>query len=113
MVFELLERVEDAGCLIRSKFHIYCPGCGGTRSIEALLKLKLAESLHYNPLVLFFIVDLLVIAIVKAIERKNKNIRYNNIRIIVHSLFLLSIVVVFLYRNYMLLYKGIDLLGDF
>lgn len=112
MVFYLFECIKNAGCVIRSKYHIYCPGCGGTRAIEALLKLKLAESFHYNPLVLLFIVDLLVIVIVKVIERRKNNVRYYNIRIMVHSLFLLSVIIFFLYRNYMLLYKGVDLLGD-
>ena len=40
-------------CLFRLLFGIYCPGCGGTRSVNALLHGHLLESLWYHPLVLY------------------------------------------------------------
>jgi hypothetical protein len=33
--------------------HIYCPGCGGTRAIEALVQGDILMSLWYHPLVLY------------------------------------------------------------
>jgi Protein of unknown function (DUF2752) len=38
-------------CPIFHYFHVYCPGCGATRAVAALLHAHIAEALHYNPLV--------------------------------------------------------------
>ena len=44
------------GCGIREKYQLYCPACGGTRSIEALLELRIIDSIYYNPIVLLLLV---------------------------------------------------------
>jgi Protein of unknown function (DUF2752) len=38
-------------CPVFQYLHIYCPGCGATRALAALLHLRIAEALHYNALV--------------------------------------------------------------
>ena len=54
-------------CLIKTIFHISCPGCGLTRSITSLLDLHILDSLYYNilgiPLFLFFITSYLLMGI--------------------------------------------------
>lgn len=35
--------------------HIYCPGCGGTRALAALLHGRLNEAMHWNALVVIFL----------------------------------------------------------
>ena len=38
-------------CPVFQYLHVYCPGCGATRALAALLHLRIAEALHYNALV--------------------------------------------------------------
>jgi hypothetical protein len=44
-------------CPVYSLFHLYCPACGNTRSVYALLHGDLAESMRYNiiPMVLLLL----------------------------------------------------------
>ncbi len=37
-------------CLIHSFFHVYCPGCGVTRMLLAIVSLNFYEAFRYNPL---------------------------------------------------------------
>jgi len=41
-------------CPIFFWLHIYCPGCGGTRAMAALLHGRLNEALHWNAMVVLF-----------------------------------------------------------
>jgi hypothetical protein len=36
------------GCFVYNKLHLYCPACGNTRSVNALLQGDLIASLQYN-----------------------------------------------------------------
>ena len=42
-------------CPVFFWLHIYCPGCGGTRALAALLHGKLNEALHWNAMVVLFL----------------------------------------------------------
>lgn len=41
------------GCIVWMLFGAYCPGCGGTRAVNALLHGHFLLSLWYHPLVLY------------------------------------------------------------
>lgn len=43
------------GCLMRRIFNLYCPVCGGTRSLYALIHFDIINSVIYNPLCLFLV----------------------------------------------------------
>ena len=110
MIDKLLDILMHSGCYIKDTFHIYCPGCGGTRALKELLKLNIAGSLAMNPMV---IVVFLVIAFMH-IREKRLGLKKNNMaRIVILTALLVFWFGYFLFRNYLLLYKGIDLLGDF
>lgn len=40
-------------CIIHSRTGLYCPGCGGTRAVNALLHGHILTSLYYHPLVVY------------------------------------------------------------
>ena len=50
----------QSGCVVWLLFGAYCPGCGGTRAVSALLHGHLLQSLWYHPLVLYSVVLYLV-----------------------------------------------------
>lgn len=52
--------IPSVGCLVKRLFHLYCPLCGGTRALDALLHLELVRALTLNPLVVVAAVALLV-----------------------------------------------------
>lgn len=49
-----------SACWFYSTYHIYCPGCGCTRSLVALVKGHLLEALYFNPAVPYTVVLILV-----------------------------------------------------
>lgn len=48
--------VGDKSCGFKYLFHLYCPGCGGTRAVDALLHGQLLKSFMYHPLVLYIVI---------------------------------------------------------
>ena len=48
-----------SGCWFYQNFHIYCPGCGGTRAVIALAHGHFLESFYYHPVVPFVAVSTL------------------------------------------------------
>jgi len=52
-------------CFILSDFGIYCPGCGNTRCIAALINLDILSAIRYNP----FMFGVILCAILCYIER--------------------------------------------
>ncbi len=39
-------------CPVFSWLHLYCPGCGGTRALAALLHGRMHEAMHWNALLI-------------------------------------------------------------
>lgn len=49
----LAEKGAFPPCMFQQHFGIYCPGCGGSRAVKALLQGHILQSLYYHPLVLY------------------------------------------------------------
>jgi hypothetical protein len=49
----LLKDREEMQCAFYSLIGLYCPGCGGTRAVYSLLKLRIFDAIKYNITVPF------------------------------------------------------------
>lgn len=98
-------------CLFHLLTGFYCPGCGGTRAMFALVKGKLLTSLVYHPFVPYSVVIGGWFLISQTIERVSKGrvsigMKYRDIYLwIALALVLINFVV----KN-VLVYAGIDIL---
>lgn len=111
----LAETIQAAGqgyfpCLFRTFTGLYCPGCGGTRAVSALLHGHVLQSFYYHPLVPYaaFTVPAFLVYI---LYHKKRN-RSGSPMVWKTFLFLgLGILIVnFLVKNYLLLVYGRALL---
>ena len=104
-----------SGCYVRDHFHLYCPGCGGTRAAIALLKGQLIKSFIYNPYPLFICV--LVVRIWctllydSFIAGKYRRLITPLSHTEIWVLIFLSLIL-FIVRNALLLYLHVDIIGD-
>lgn len=67
-------------CPIYTHLGVYCPACGGTRAIIALLHLDLLSSIMFNPIViytLFFSTLYIITELINIIFHKKVNINFN------------------------------------
>ena len=73
-------------CLINKCFGVYCPGCGMTRAVDALLKLNFKEAFRYNTFSIILLPILFVMSVIfiwNMIFKDNKiYIKCNNILLI-------------------------------
>lgn len=100
-------------CGLKEYFHLYCPGCGGTHAVEALLQLDIVKSFLYNPLVLYMvgcIAYYLIKAIVELIKQHGD--AYYPIHLGFLWVFVGLMVGIFIVRNFLLVQFQIDYLGE-
>lgn len=108
-----LKKIVGAGlsCVFHSLTGLYCPGCGGTRAVRSLLKGDFRMSFQYHPLVLYAVFVLFVELILWA-AAKGRKIPLNDKKRA--RLFILAGVAVtvvnWIFKNYMLVVKSVDLL---
>lgn len=99
-------------CIFHEVTGLYCPGCGGTRAVKALLKGEVFISFLYHPIVLYCVMAALLLAASYLIYRKNKNPKfrlYFDNKYVYIGVGILAVN--FLVKNYLLLFEGIDVLG--
>ena len=99
---------EIAGCVMLRATGFYCPGCGGTRSVVALLRGNLIQSVLYHPAVLYGVVLFLAYFVSQTLMRLTKG-RVKGLPMKPYYLYILLgiIAVNFIVRNVLLVFWGI------
>lgn len=101
-------------CFMNAFWHIYCPGCGGTRAIDYLLHGQLLKSLASHPVIVYlaalFLSYFLPATYTYVMKRNGK--KYY--RFHPWTLFVLLGIIVgfFVLRNLLLVFGHYDFLGD-
>ena len=104
----------EGPCQFSQQYHLYCPGCGGTRSIVNLLKFDVIGSVVANPVPVYAIA-LFIHVWVALFHNVITGIKGKLWRIIYEWEIIGIIVVVagnFILRNVLLVMFRIDPLGD-
>ena len=101
-----------SGCMIHDHFFLYCPLCGGTRAVEALLRFDLVTAWNNNAfvvLVAFAVLVLDLVALIRLLCGCQK------ILPIPDWSWIVAVVLMILYavlRNYLMIAHGYDPVGD-
>ncbi|EKQ56029.1 MULTISPECIES: DUF2752 domain-containing protein [unclassified Clostridium] len=100
-------------CVIHDYLHLYCPGCGGTRAVKALLNFDLVKSFLCNPFVLYLVGIFLYYYIGSTVTllTKFKVVVFHFRFWMIYgglALFIINCII----RNILAVYYGIDYLGD-
>ena len=99
-------------CSFKHKFNLYCPGCGGSRSLSALLSFDIVRSFILFPALpvsVIILADLYVRAFISIIKNDEKYLKNFKFKLLIIIPFI--IIVNFFVRN-ILLFFGIDIIGD-
>lgn len=98
-------------CLFHRLTGLYCPGCGGTRSIYALLTGRIGQSLYYHPIIIYTVVCFLWYYAKVTIQKvsRQKYILYMPQPELLLKAAAVLVVLNCLIRNLMLLIGGITL----
>ena len=101
------------GCAMKKIFFIYCPGCGGSRSLVHLFRLDFISAfITYPPMavLLFFLLDIDIrgaLSIIKDEPKYLRGFKLNSL-LVIPAVLLLH----FFVRNLLLIKFGIDPIGD-
>lgn len=98
-------------CLFHLATGAYCPGCGGTRAMAALLHGDLAASVRFHPLVPYLAAAVPALLLYWLYGRRRGRKMRNAVWMTVLYAGVLILVVNFLVKNYYLLVRQVDLLA--
>lgn len=98
---KFLRFIKFPPCLFHLLTGFYCPGCGGTRAVKALLHGRIIQSFYYHPIVFYGTVIYACFMITQTIERFSSHhirigMRYHNGYVLVMAAI---IIVNFLIKN--------------
>ncbi len=99
-------------CLMHDWMHLYCPLCGGTRSVDALLRFRFSEAFRFHPLVPFFACVALVYYILAWVRLFRGKTLLAPIPKPLSVALTVAVVAFWVLRNLLLIAFGIDPTGD-
>lgn len=100
-------------CMFKQTFHLYCPGCGGTRAIEALLNLQPLVSFLYHPMIIYIVIWLGFFYIKIGIQiKKQKGLADFYISLLPLWGLPVLLILFFFMRNLLLVYCNVDFIGE-
>ena len=110
----LMRLIPDAvtGCVLHDRLFLYCPLCGGTRAVGAILRLDFAEAWRCNALVtvgVFILLAVDLLALARLLRGKQR------LLLIPGWGWIAAVILMVLYavlRNYLMIAHGIDPTGD-
>ena len=110
----LSERVTAVipGCLMHDWFSLYCPLCGGTRAVGALLRLDFLAALRYNAYAVLLAVTAVVydvLAWIRLCRGEEKLLVISKKILVIYGVLLL---LYWIARNVLLVAFHVDPLGD-
>ena len=98
-------------CVFQELTGLYCPGCGGTRAVKALMKGNVITSFLYHPLVIYVVLVAAVFAFSYIIYAKTKNPKFRLHFDNKYAYIGIGIIVInFVIKNYYLMFEATDLL---
>ena len=100
------------GCFLHDRLFLYCPLCGGTRAVSALLRLELVAAWRCNALVtvgVFFVLAADVLALVRLLRGKERLLPIPGWGWITAAVVMVLYAVL---RNYLMIAHGYDPMGD-
>lgn len=100
------------GCFFHDFLFLYCPLCGGTRAVDALLHFRFAEALRCNAYVVLVAVSLLVADLLAWIRFFRGSVPYFQGKATYWVILAVFLLVFGVARNYLLIAHGFDPLGD-
>lgn len=80
--FFLLFLSQELKCLFNELTGLFCPGCGITRMIIAILKLDFYQAFRYNPLIFMLLIFFIIYFIYSLIRYKKIKPLKNKISIV-------------------------------
>lgn len=112
IILQKMRILPNYPCTFLHVTHMYCPGCGGTRALFAMLKGDIIHSLGYNPAVVLGAIVLLYyeVTVIMTIVSKRDKVYYTKSPLPI--LLYIGIVLIFaIVRDVLLVGFSVDLLG--
>ena len=101
-----------SGCFLHDYLCLYCPLCGGTRAVEALLRLDLLSAMRYNAFVVLVLLAALVVDVIALIRLLRGKTRLYPIPGWVWIAGAVLMILYWILRNYLMIRHGYDPTGD-
>lgn len=99
-------------CYLNKFFHIYCPGCGGTRALTELLNFNFFKSFIYNPIIIYSALIFACYYVCTTISILTKKYNFFKFHMIYIYIGIILLVVNFILKNILAIFFHIDPLGD-